>query len=184
MPRIRSVKPHIWSDDRVGGVSRDARLLFVGMITQADDEGRLVASGSSLLGSIYPYDDVTPKQVERWRDELADVGLVRVYTVGRASYAELASWGKHQRIQKRQPSSLPGPPDVDEYATSTRPVAEPLSPQSRTSRAPSRRRGGETVFDQSDTEREREREREVEKYSCTSPGRDESRTAPIVGRSA
>ncbi len=126
MARIRSIKPFIWSDDRIGEVSRDARLLYLGMITQADDDGRLVASGTSLAGAIYPYDEVTGRQVDRWRDELAAVGLLDVYTIGRATYAHLPSWAKHQRIQKPQGSALPAPPVRDESATSTRPGEEPV----------------------------------------------------------
>lgn len=111
MPRIRSLKPSIWSDERFIDLKRDARLLCIGMISHADDDGRLVASGPALIGAIFPHDtDITVRQVERWRDQIADTGLIDVYAVGRGTYASFPNWRKHQRIQKRFPSVLPEPP--------------------------------------------------------------------------
>lgn len=122
MARIRSVKPSIWSDERFIELSRDARLLFLGMISNADDAGRLVASGVALIGAVFPHDKVTITQVEKWRDEIATTGLAVVYASGRGTFASLPGYPKHQRIQKKQPSSLPPPPGSEngsenEYTT-------------------------------------------------------------------
>ncbi len=114
MARIRSLKPSIWADERFSEVGRDARLLFIGMISHADDDGRLVASASSLLGAIYPHDDPNAKQVEKWRAELVAVGLIEVYQHGKGTYAHLIGWANHQYIQKRMKSTLPPPPVRDE----------------------------------------------------------------------
>jgi hypothetical protein len=110
MARIRSIKPSIWTDERFIDLSRDARLLLIGMISHADDAGRLVASGAALIGAVYPHDDLSVRQVEKWRDELAASGLIVTYKAGRGTYAALPKWRKHQRIQKAQPSTLPRPP--------------------------------------------------------------------------
>jgi len=122
MARIRSLKPSIWSDQRFIQLSLPARLLCVGMISNADDDGRIIASGVALLGAVFPHDDLPPRKVEAWRDEIAETGLITVYRVGRALYACFPRWTTHQRIQKRQPSPLPAPPDSgseprNEYAT-------------------------------------------------------------------
>jgi hypothetical protein len=114
MPRIRTLKPTIWTDERFIELSRDARLLLIGMISHADDEGRIVASAAALIGAIYPHDDVTVRQVERWRSEIADGGLVTVYQNGRGTYAAFPGWRKHQYIQKPSPSTLPAP-DVGDH---------------------------------------------------------------------
>ncbi len=114
MARISTIKPSIWTDERFIDLSRDARLLCVGMISNADDDGRLVASGPALIGAIYPHDgDVSVKQVERWRDEIARTGMITLYRVGRAVYATFPNWTKHQYIQKKTRSTLPVPPDPD-----------------------------------------------------------------------
>lgn len=109
MARIRSLKPSIWSDSRFIALTRDARLLCIGMISHADDAGRIIASGAALIGAIYPHDNITARQIEKWRDEVAATGLVVVYTAGQGTYAHFPKWLIHQRIKKPYPSVLPEP---------------------------------------------------------------------------
>jgi hypothetical protein len=107
MARIRSIKPSIWSDQRFISLSRDARLLCLGMITTADDEGRFLATAAKLAGDIFPADNLKPAQVIRWRDEIVTTGLINLYTVDGVDYAEFPRWSKHQRISHPTPSILP-----------------------------------------------------------------------------
>lgn len=113
MARIRTIKPTIWIDDDFVGLSRDTRLLMFGMLSHADDDGRIVASPASLIGAIYPYDEVTPKQVKAWRDELAASGVIALYEVGRGTFAVFPNWHKHQVIAKYTPSKLPEPVGIE-----------------------------------------------------------------------
>ncbi|MCU1592438.1 MAG: hypothetical protein JWP11_3694 [Frankiales bacterium] len=154
MARIRSIKPSIWTDERFIDLGRDARLLFLGMISHADDAGRLVASGAALIGAVFPHDDISPRNVEKWRDEIATSGLITVYRAGRGTYAHLHGWHRHQRIQKPQPSTLPAPP-----------VSDRVHDQSRTESRT-----------QSTTEWEVEVEKEVEKEKECASQSDAART--------
>ena len=114
MARIRTLKPEIPGSAALALCSRDARLLFVWLITDADDVGRVAASAKRLAGSLYPHDeDVSGADVNRWLTELCDAGLVRSYWVSGARYIELVGWGEHQRINKPTPSRLPGPEKAD-----------------------------------------------------------------------
>lgn len=110
MARIRTIKPSFWTDDKVVNLSRDARLLLIGMISHADDEGRLPASPAALIGAIYPQDEVTPAQVKKWRDEIDKAGVAQIYAVGKATYAELPNWRRHQVINKKTNSNHPARP--------------------------------------------------------------------------
>lgn len=110
MARIRTLKPEIWADEKVGHVSRDARVLFLGLITMADDEGRILGLPAVILGHVFPYDQDAPRKLARWLDELVDVGLVIRYEVDGTPYMWLRGW-HHQRIEKRGRSILPPPPD-------------------------------------------------------------------------
>lgn len=111
MARIRSLKPELWQDEAVGDLSRDARLLFVGLITQADDEGRLVGAGRLIWSQVYPWDDIDLGSFERWLEELAGAELVQRYESndGR-QYLHLIGWKQHQKISHPTPSRLPKPP--------------------------------------------------------------------------
>lgn len=111
MARIRSVKPTFWGDDKVSELSRDARLLMLGLISMADDDGRFLASHQAVAGYVFPNDqDVTPKRLAGWLGELAGQGMVVLYNGGRIKYGCLPKFRTHQRISHPQKSTLPPPP--------------------------------------------------------------------------
>ena len=112
MARIRSIKPSFWSDESVAELSHSARLLTVGLISFADDEGRFLASTSAIGGYVFPHDDVPTTRLRRWLDEIERVGVIRLYSVSRREYGAFPNWGKHQKISHPQPSILPAPPTL------------------------------------------------------------------------
>lgn len=112
-PRIRTVKPEAWQDEKLGQVSRDARLLFVVLITLADDQGRFRNLPSLILGHGYPYDSDAIRKLPAWLEELRSVGLVQIYEVDGVEYGALPSWSRHQRINKSTASLLPAPPGYE-----------------------------------------------------------------------
>ncbi len=107
MPRIRTLKPEIWQDEALGRCPQGARLLYVGMITQADDEGRLRSAPPLLRSAIFPYDEsLTSRRISEWLGALADAQLIRAYTARGESYAELTGW-HHQKVDRPSPSTIP-----------------------------------------------------------------------------
>lgn len=108
-PRIRSLKPEAWQDERIGALSRDARLLFVGLITMADDEGRLRAQPAMIIGHVYPWDEITLKQLAAWLAEIEAQRLIERYEIDGRPYIALRNWKRHQRINRPTPSELPAP---------------------------------------------------------------------------
>lgn len=113
MARIRSIKPDIWEDEALAEVSTSARLLFIGLITQADDDGRLPGRSQWIARKVYPYDyEITPSDIEGWIDELDRVKLIQYYEVEGKPYISLPSWDRHQSIDKRwrKESKFPPPP--------------------------------------------------------------------------
>ena len=115
MARIRTVKPSFWA--ACGHMTRDARLLALGLISMADDSGRFIATHQAILGYIFPIDtDVTPTKLRTWLGEVtakqpsADRALVEMYTVDGVPYGWFPKYRKHQKINRPQPSCLPAPP--------------------------------------------------------------------------
>lgn len=104
--RIRTVKPRVWHDEQIIEISRDARLLFIVLITMADDEGRFLASPSVIVGHGYPEDMDALKRIPRWLAELEGTGLVQLYG---KRYGRLPSWDRHQKISHVTPSTIPSP---------------------------------------------------------------------------
>lgn len=112
-PRIRTLKPEMWQDEKIGTLSRDARLLFVGLITMADDEGRFRALPSAICGHVFPYDDDALRRVEKWLSDLESEQLITRYTIDGFTYGSLNGWGRHQRINRASISELPPPPSLN-----------------------------------------------------------------------
>ncbi len=107
MARIRSIKPDFWSSEDVISVSRNARLLFIGLWTFADDLGNGPAGPKGLKVKIFPGDqDVSQGKLEKWLYELESQGLVRIYSVDDKQYYHVTTW-EHQRIDKPQPAKHP-----------------------------------------------------------------------------
>jgi hypothetical protein len=110
MARIRSIKPSFWSDPDVAGLRRDARLLCIGLISNADDEGRFIASPTAISGVVFPHDKLTSSTIRRWRDDIAKAGIIELYSVDGHDYGWFPKWKTHQRVNKPYPSALPPPP--------------------------------------------------------------------------
>jgi len=110
MARIRSIKPSFWTDPGVASLRRDARLLVIGLISHADDEGRFLATATAIGGSVFPHDELPPKTIRTWRDEAAKAGIIEIYAVDGSEYGWFPNWLKHQKVYKPYPSALPAPP--------------------------------------------------------------------------
>jgi len=124
LPRIRQLRPAFFASEQVAMLSLPARLLFVGMIDFADDEGRLKGSGAFLKASIFPFDSVIPgttiaitfEMVQGWRDEAVDavdadgIPLAHIYKIGATPYLWLPKFRSLQFINKPYASQLPPPP--------------------------------------------------------------------------
>ena len=110
-PRIRSVKPEMRQDERYGRLSRDAREMFNGLMTMADDEGRIRALPAAILGHVFPYDLDAPAKLNRWLGEITNSGMVLGYEHEGLPYLAFRHWRRHQLINRPRPSLLPPPPD-------------------------------------------------------------------------
>ena len=135
MARIRTVKPDFWQHPRVTRVSRDARLLFLGLLNEADDYGKLRYSSKRLAGVLFPEDDdVDGPTIDVWISELERVGLVCRYLVDGAALLVVVGFTEHQRVSHPTASRLPDPPDALPNGSGVLPVSvvglpEPFGPE-------------------------------------------------------
>lgn len=107
MPRIRSIKPEFPQSESMGNVSREARLCFILLWTQADDEGRLRGSSRMLASLLYPYDDDARGLMDGWLAELDREDCLRRYRIDDHDYIQILNWLKHQKIDHANSSKLP-----------------------------------------------------------------------------
>lgn len=111
MPRRRMIDPDFWTDSKLAKASRDERLLFIGLFSNADDEGRIMASPAYLKSIIFPYDDdITTKQVQEMRDHIVQINPnVILYENAGEEYIQLKRWSRHQKPRYPKPSKFPPP---------------------------------------------------------------------------
>jgi len=114
VPRIRTIKPQLWGSGDVTGLSRDARLLFIGLISMADDDGRFLASVNAINGYVFPNDELAPGKVRKWLTEISDAGTIYLYSRDGVSYGCIPNWHKHQVVNRHTKSVLPEP-DIECY---------------------------------------------------------------------
>jgi hypothetical protein len=124
MAQKRMLYSNIWESGQIAKLSKPARLLYIGTITIADDDGRFKANPSLLRSKVFPLDeDVTVADVSTWLKEIIDVGLITTYEVAGEIFAFHPNWTKYQtlRADRKKDSLIPLPPDDNQVATNCQP---------------------------------------------------------------
>ena len=94
--------------ESIGRLSRDARLLFIGLWSFADDSGRGRGAFAAISGALFPYDSDAVKRMEGWFSELEREGMVRRYKGEDGNcYYDIPKWLNHQKIEKPSKSRFP-----------------------------------------------------------------------------
>jgi len=105
--RKRMIDPGIWTDEGFLELSALARLLFIGLISHADDHGKGVASVKSLKAKVFPGDDLTDAKVTGLKEEIKQHTRTVFYKVDWTEYYQLARWPKYQTVNRPNESTIP-----------------------------------------------------------------------------
>jgi hypothetical protein len=109
MPRIRTIRPDAFRSLSLAAVPVEARWLFAGLWTEADDAGIVRDHAGLIRSALFPLDGFSDEQIDEWLQQLADVGSVCRYDVGGHRFLHMPGWS-HQKINRPTPSTLPGCP--------------------------------------------------------------------------
>jgi hypothetical protein len=110
LPRIRTIKPEAFISETLARVSVEAERTFVGLWTQADDEGRYLDSPAILAGLLWAVRNRSVDEVDGDLHALAAEGLIRRYEAAGRNYVVITNWHEHQKINRPTPSKIPAPP--------------------------------------------------------------------------
>ena len=111
------LRPEHLQHRKVGPLSDREFRLWISMIAEADDEGRLVCDAGQLRVATWGYHPkVTTAQAEAAIQALARVGLITVYTIRKMRYAVFPSWADHQKPKYPTKSKLPPPPSLPQLS--------------------------------------------------------------------
>ena len=134
--RARSLKPGFFQNEDLIELPFEYRLLFAGLWTMADREGRLEDRPRKIKLSVFPGDNI---DVDAGLQALHDKGFILRYQADNSRYIQVLAWKKHQHPHiKESASTIPAPgslsadrvPAPDKHGTST--SAARLTPSSLT----------------------------------------------------
>lgn len=101
MARIRSIKPEFFTSETLASVSRDSRLLFIGLWPIADDYGCLLDIPRRILGDVFPHDkDMTDAQIDAMLSALAAAGLIVRHRLKKMAIIVVCGWDEHQKVDR------------------------------------------------------------------------------------
>lgn len=112
MARARNIKPGFFKNEVLAEMPFETRLLFIGLWTLADREGRMEDRPKRIRAEIFALDmiDIDP-MLDRLRD---DKFIVR-YEVDGVRYIQVANFTKHQMPHHKEVASvIPAPPGCDQ----------------------------------------------------------------------
>lgn len=139
MARIRTIKPEFWTSGDIMNLSRDARLMFIGLWNFCDDAGNHVSNARTIRAEIFPGDDdIGSATVRRLLEECSANNLISFYEAGGRPYIHVNGW-RHQKIErpniKHPPMStgnqLDAPRFADQSPTNRRLIADPSPPEGK-----------------------------------------------------
>ena len=107
MARARNIKPGFFRNENLVELPYETRLLFIGLWTIADREGRLEDRPKRIKMELFPADDLN---VDVCLQQLHDGDFVLRYKVEDARYVQVLAFSRHQNPhQKEQASIIPAP---------------------------------------------------------------------------
>ena len=109
MARSRNIKPGFFSNDLLAEIDPLGRLLFAGLWTLADREGRLECRVKRIKAAVLPYDDA---DVDVLLADLQQRGFVVRYEVGENEFIQVLNFTKHQTPHHKEPASTILAPDM------------------------------------------------------------------------
>jgi hypothetical protein len=103
------IDPSFWCSENVAALPIARRYFFIGLFSNADDQGRLKAHPALLRSQLYPFDDVPLEEIQAALTELAEGGFITLYSVEGKDYLQIPNWWTYQRPRWARPSEHPAP---------------------------------------------------------------------------
>lgn len=111
MARKRMISPEIWASSSFAELSDFAKIVFIGLISNADDEGKDESDAALLKSTLFPRDEKKrAADVKSALSEIARSTSTLFYSVEGKNYYVLTKWKVYQKLDRPTPSKIPNPP--------------------------------------------------------------------------
>jgi hypothetical protein len=112
MTEKRMMHRQFFESEAIANLTLRQRLLIIGIITIADDQGRTKGHPGWLKAQIFPYDDIQSADVKKDLEQIVtNNDTIIIYKIGGKQYIQLTHWWKYQALQWAKESEYPPPPD-------------------------------------------------------------------------
>ena len=109
MTKRRMIHDCVWQSEAVASLDYRQRLLWIGLITTADDQGRGRAHPGLIRAAVFPFDVIAQEDIEADLQAIAAQDMVLVYEVEDKVYYQVVNWWDYQSPQWVGPSDYPAP---------------------------------------------------------------------------
>jgi hypothetical protein len=132
MPRIRTIKPEFWSDEKLATVSEATLLVAIGLLNLADDEGYFNANPKLIDAFIFPLRE-SSMSTHGAISELKNIGYIEVFKClkNEKDIGLVKNFLTHQVISRPTASKLAPIVDLSSSSVNTHGVITDNSPTER-----------------------------------------------------
>lgn len=109
MPTRRMIDPSLWKSESLAQLTIPQRYLFIGLFSNADDQGRLQAHPALIRSHVFPFDDSPLDSIQAGLKAIEATGSIKIYCVDGKEYLQLTGWWSYQSPQWAYPSKIPAP---------------------------------------------------------------------------
>ena len=110
MARRRMIHTRIWRSEKLIELSLRERLLWIGLITNADDQGRGRAHPGLVRSDIFPLEDVPLTEITQALLTFEDQDMLILYEAGGRPLYQVTNWWEYQGAMTwAWPSDYPAP---------------------------------------------------------------------------
>lgn len=109
MANKRMISSTTWTDEKFITLDDITRLVWFGIITNCDDQGRLQNNPLLIKAQLFPADRKSASLIKASIDRLADIGMITKYEKDGKSLLQINNWWTHQTPSWASASLYPAP---------------------------------------------------------------------------
>lgn len=118
------IDPNFWASEDVSKLSHFERLMLIGLFSAADDYGKGRANAAYIRSSIFSYEDIPLKEIEKALCNIQKHIEIIIYQNGDGKYYKFTNWRKWQKVDHPTDSIIPDLQDseiiLDNFAIDSR----------------------------------------------------------------
>lgn len=102
------IDPNIWQSEDFSKLSTLGKLVFIGLFSLADDEGKGRCNPVFLKSTLFPYEEsIRSADIDKTLSEISSNMSVVFYSCDGSNYYSLLSWNTFQKIDRPTSSKIP-----------------------------------------------------------------------------